>query len=416
VGYNKPVIVGHFIVSFDNVVNGFLSAVMAPLFFGATDDQVIQLLASYAAYAALFATGPIGAITFGRVGDKIGRRRALLASIAGIGIPVVSIGILPTYSTIGNLAPFMLLLLRLVQGVFKGAEFAGVLIHNHETGNKKISSSADVVSIGCLGGFIAAFVCWGVSQDVMPSWSWRIPFWIGGVLALVTFLFRMRIPETDDFIRILNEQKVSRTPIRDLLRGYKLETFTGIAVGATYTTFAYSSMIFGNRLFQQAGYSVAQSMLFSMCDLFWISASISICGRIADKVGILKQVNYATIILMVAAMPVCLLISGPLTLVNIYAYMIIVTFLGSLLASCFAAYVLRLFPISCRYSGFSVTDSFGAVIGGVTPFMMLLFSSMFDSNLGCSIWLYVVSIPTFILVNMMDKAAKRRAHDVSVEH
>ncbi|MDR2458950.1 MAG: MFS transporter [Holosporales bacterium] len=406
--YNKPVVVGHFVVSFDNVVNGFLTVVMAPLFFGATDSQVIQLLSSYAAYAALFITGPIGALTFGRMGDKIGRRRMLLVSIAGIGIPVVSIGILPTYSTIGIAAPIILVFLRFIQGIFKGAEFAGVLIHNHETGNKEVRSSADVVSIGCLGGFIAAVVCWGISQDVMPSWSWRAPFWIGGLLALATFLFRMRIPETDDFIRVLNEQNISRTPIRDLLRDYKLETFTGIAVGATYTAFAYSSMMFGNRLFQQAGYSVAQSMLFSACDLFWISASISICGRIADKVGVLRQINYATIILMVTAMPVCMLISGQLTLVNIYVYMIIVTFLGSLLASCFAAYVLQLFPISCRYSGFSVTDSFGAIIGGLTPFMMLLFSSVFDSNLGCAAWLYVVSVPTFILVNVMDSIMKRR--------
>jgi MHS family proline/betaine transporter-like MFS transporter len=408
VKYNTPVIMGHFVVSFDNVVNGFLTVMMAPLFFGATDSKLVQLLSSYAAYAALFVTGPFGAITLGRMGDKIGRRTALLISIAGIGIPVVSIGILPTYSTIGVTAPLVLICLRLIQGIFKGAEFAGVLVHNHEIGNTKVSSSADVVSIGCVGGLVAAVMCWIISHEAMPSWSWRIPFWIGGLLALATFLFRMRIPETDDFIRVLSEQKVSKAPIRDLLRDHKLATFTGIAVGATYTTFAYSSMIFGNRLFQQAGYSVSQSMLFSTCDLLWISVSISICGRIADKIGILKQVNYASIILMIAAMPVCMLISGQLTLMHIYAYMIIVTFLGSLLASCFAAYVLRLFPISCRYSGFSITDSFGAIIGGLTPFMMLLFSSVFGSNLGCAAWLYVVSIPTFILVNVMNRSVTRR--------
>ncbi|MDR1333378.1 MAG: MFS transporter [Holosporales bacterium] len=408
VKYNKAVVVGHFVVSFDNVVNGFLAVVMAPLFFGATNDPIIQLLSSYAAYAALFISGPIGAVTFGRMGDIMGRKKALLISIMGIGVPVVSIGILPTYSTIGIAAPLILISLRLVQGVFKGAEFAGVLIHNHETGNNKTSSSANVVSIGCFGGCVAAVTCWMVLHESMPVWAWRIPFIVGGLLAFGTFCLRIRIPETDDYIRILSKQKISRTPIKDLMRHHRMETISGIAVGATYTTFAYSSMIFGNRLFQQAGYTASQSMLFSMCDLLWISISISICGKIADRIGVLRQIKYGTIILMITAVPVCSLISGQLTLVRIYAYMIIVSFLGALLASCFAAYVLKLFPPTCRYSGFSVTDSLGAIIGGFTPFMMLLFSSLCGSNIGCAIWLYIVTLPTFILVSIMHKIAERR--------
>lgn len=409
--YNKAVVSGHFVISFDNVINGFLAVVMAPLFFGEHNNPIIQLLSSYAAYAALFITGPIGAIAFGRIGDKYGRRKSLLISIIGIGLPVFIIGLLPTYKTIGLIAPFILIFLRMVQGFFKGSEYSGVLIHNYETGNKKTSSSANIVSCGCMGGCIAALVCWGITQDGSPIWFWRIPFLIGGILAFIIFLFRVRIQETDDYIEVLNKHQISENPIKDLFLNHKLETVVGIAISAAYNSVAYSSMMFGNRLFQQAGYSISQSMIFSMFDLLWISISISICGKIADKVGLIRQIKYGSLLLAIMALPACYLISGELTLMKIYSYMIIVTFLSASLASCSAAYVVKLFPPVCRYSGFGITDSLGAIIGGFTPFMMLLFSSLFKSNLGCSVWLYIITIPTFILVSVMNKRLEKRVQN-----
>ncbi|MDR1034553.1 MAG: MFS transporter [Holosporales bacterium] len=405
--YNRTVNGGHFVISFDNVINGFLAVVMAPLFFGASQDPIIQLLCSYAAYGALFVTGPVGALMFGRMGDKFGRKRALLISITGIGCPVFLIGILPTYSMIGVAAPIVLIMLRMVQGFFKGAEYSGVLIHNHEMGNKKISSSANIISLGCFGGVAAAVTCWFATQEASPVWSWRVPFIVGGVLASVVFFFRMKIPETDDFIEIQNQNKTLKSPLMALLRSHKLEMFVGTAVCAMYTSFAYSSMMFGNRLFQQAGYPVSQSMIFSMFDMLWISISISICGRIADRIGLVRQIQIGALVLLVASYPLCMLITGELTLFKIYAYMTCVTFLSASIASCSAAYVLRLFPAQCRYTGFSVTDSLGAIIGGATPFMMLLFSAVFSTNMGCVVWFYITTIPTFVLICIVDRRTRR---------
>ncbi|MDR1289500.1 MAG: MFS transporter [Holosporales bacterium] len=409
--YNNAVIGGHFVISFDNVINGFLAVVMAPLFFGSSQDPIIQLLSSYAAYAALFVTGPIGALMFGRMGDKFGRKRALLISITGIGLPVFMIGILPTYSLIGITAPIILIFLRMLQGFFKGAEYSGVLIHNHEMGHKKVSSSANIISLGCCGGCAAAVTCWLATQDGYPDWSWRMPFIVGGLLASIVFFFRMRIPETDDFIEIQNQHKTLKSPIMTLLRYHKLETAVGIAVCAMYTSFAYSSMMFGNRLFQQAGYPVSQSMIFSMFDMLWISISISICGKIADRIGMVRQIQIGSLILIAASYPLCTLIAGELTLFKIYLYMVCVTFLSASIASCSAAYVLRLFPAQCRYTGFSITDSLGAIIGGATPFMMLLFSALFETNIGCVIWFYVTTIPTFVLIYLMDRKIQNNASE-----
>ena len=108
--YNKNVLAGHFVISFDRVINGFLAVVMAPLFFSGVDDKIIQLLCSYAAFAVLYIAAPLGATVLGKVGDKFGRKKALLLSILGVAVPVLCISVLPTYRTIGIVAPIILVL------------------------------------------------------------------------------------------------------------------------------------------------------------------------------------------------------------------------------------------------------------------------------------------------------------------
>ncbi len=410
--YNKAVLAGHFVISFDRVINGFLAVVMAPLFFEVTDNKILQLLSSYAAFAALYITGPLGAIFFGRIGDKIGRKKALLLSILGFAVPVFLIGICPTYKTIGFAAPVLLIFLRLIQGFFDGSEYPGVLIHNYEIGNKKVSSSANIISWGGLGGLTGALICWGITQGDMPSWSWRIPFLVGGGLAFVVYIFRTRIPETEDFIVILEKHQVLSTPIKELFSKYRLEMMVSILVCAAYSSFMYSSMMFGNRLFQQAGYTVSQSMLFCVVNLLWNSIALTIFGKLAECIGMTKQIRISLVSIMIIALPVSRLISGEMTIWNIYAYMFIISSLGTLILSCSANYVMKLFPSSCRYSGFAITDSIGSIAGGFTPFMMLLFSELFGTNLACSIWFYIIALPTLALITIMERKKELQAHSI----
>ncbi|MDR0942522.1 MAG: MFS transporter [Holosporales bacterium] len=405
--YNKVVVIGHFVVCFDNVINGLLAVVMASYFFKSSSSS-IQLLASYASLIALYATGPLGAVVFGRIGDKFGRKKALLVSIMGIGLPTCLIGVMPDYAVWGNIAPLLLVLLRLIQGVFKMSEAGGVFIYNYETGNRGVSSSANIEALGCFGGCFAALLCSIITQEGMPNWGWRIPFICGGVFTFIIFVLRVRIRETDDFIQVLKKNTLSKTPLKILFKKYKFRILTGVIIEGMLMSTAYSSMLFGNRLFQQAGYSISQSMIFNVFDLLWMSLSQIICGKIAERVGMLRQLKYGSLILLLLIWPVCLLISGELTYMKIYSFMAIITFLSALGESCVILYILKMFPISCRYSGYTFTDSSGSIIGSATPFMMLLFSEMFHSNMGCAVWLFIVTVPAFVFICIMNRMIEKR--------
>lgn len=405
---NKSVVAGHLVVSFDNVINGFLSVVIAPIFFGLSLDPTIQLLLSYAAFATVYVFLPFGALVFGKLGDQIGRRKILLCSILGVGVPSLLMGLLPTHEAMFT-APLILLILRAAQGFFSGSEYSGVLIYNHETGNKHPDSASNIISYGTMGGFVAAIICFFITQEGYPAWFWRIPYIVGGIAALVVFATRKKISETTEYLIALKEKSIEKSPMKKLLADYKLELMVSISVSACYIGTAYSSIIFGNRLFQQAGYTVHKSMIFSMINLLFSSFSIMIMGKVAKVLGVKNLLKYGALIFIFASFPVCLLISGELTIIKIYLYMTIVTFLSASIASCSATYISDLFKVSCRYSGFSMADSIGSIIGGITPFMLLLFSSIFKSNIGCVVWFYILTIPTFILVCIMNRTLDARS-------
>ncbi|MDR0744460.1 MAG: hypothetical protein LBE97_00680, partial [Holosporales bacterium] len=201
-------------------------------------------------------------------------------------------------------------------------------------------------------------------------------------------------------------------PLKELWKNFKFEVVVSITVSACYLGTSYSAMMFGNRLFQQAGYPVSHSMLYSFIDLLWASIALRIAGYIADRIGSQQLLKLGIMLLAVVALPVCYLISGELTLAKIYTYMTIMTFLSSVVLCCAANYATAMFPVKCRYSGYSITDSIGSIIGGFTPFMMLLFADLFHSNLWCVLWIYILTIPTFLLVSIMNKKINSREEEI----
>ncbi|MFO1418890.1 MAG: MFS transporter [Methylotetracoccus sp.] len=184
---------------YDFAVYGYFAGVIGRLFFP-SDDPAVSLIASFGAFAAGFLVRPIGGLVFGRIGDLVGRRRALTLSVLAMALPTILIACLPTYQTIGIAAPIAIVLLRIVQGLSVGGEFTSSLIFlvEHSPPEKRAATAiwgSWGASAGILlGSAIGALLTQMVDGEQLLLWGWRIPFALGGLVALSAFLVRRKLP------------------------------------------------------------------------------------------------------------------------------------------------------------------------------------------------------------------------------
>ena len=195
--------VGGVIEWYDFAIYGILAPTIAAKFFP-EGDRLGALLATYGVFAIGFAARPLGALLFGYLGDRVGRRNALLASILVMGGCTVLMAVLPSYAHIGIAAPLLLTLLRVAQGLSVGGEFSGASVYlaEHAPPARRgfITSLAECAAIVgfLLGAAVGAVAAGVMGEAVMADWGWRVPFAIGGVLALGLLFVRRNMPESPE--------------------------------------------------------------------------------------------------------------------------------------------------------------------------------------------------------------------------
>jgi MHS family proline/betaine transporter-like MFS transporter len=195
---------GTLIEGYDSLLYGYFASVFAQLFFP-PDDPAAGLLNTFAIFALGFAARPLGGIVFGHLGDRVGRRAALIASILVMATATLGIGLLPTYAAIGLWAPALLLLCRLLQGFSVGGEYVGanILILEHaspERSGRRVSANqvASTLGIAAAGG-TGLLLAGVLSEEQLTGWGWRLPFLFAVPLAVVGLYLRLRIPDSPAF-------------------------------------------------------------------------------------------------------------------------------------------------------------------------------------------------------------------------
>ena len=205
----------------------YLYAVLAPffasLFFPAGNDTA-ALLSAFATYAAGFLVRPFGALIFGRIGDLVGRKYTFLVTIMVMGSATFLVGVLPTFNTVGWLAPIMLVTLRLCQGLALGGEYGGAVTYvaEHSRPHERGYATSYIQTTATLGLLLALIVialCRGnmVAKD-FAEWGWRIPFLVSVILLVFSVYIRLKLNETPIFKKMVQEGKGSKGPAnRELL-------------------------------------------------------------------------------------------------------------------------------------------------------------------------------------------------------
>ena len=221
----------------------YLYAVLAPFFaalFFPTENATAALLSAFATYAAGFLVRPFGAVIFGRVGDLVGRKYTFLVTIMVMGSATFLVGVLPTYSSIGWLAPILLVSLRLLQGLALGGEYGGAATYvaeharAHERGYAT-SWIQTTATLGLLLALILIALCRGnMAAKDFAEWGWRIPFLISVILLVFSVYIRLKLNETPIFQKMVQEGKGSKAPLTESFFHYPNNKYVLLALlGAT---------------------------------------------------------------------------------------------------------------------------------------------------------------------------------------
>src|SRR6187549_2314083 len=202
----------------------YLYATLAPFFaalFFPPGNETAALLASFATYAAGFLVRPFGALVFGRIGDLVGRKYTFLVTILVMGFSTALVGLMPTYESIGMIAPTLLVLLRLAQGLALGGEYGGAATYvaEHAPNEKRGLHTSWIQTTASLGFFLSLVVigtCRRVfDEPTFKAWGWRIPFLISLVLLVISIYIRLKLNESPVFLQMKSQGKGSKSPLKD---------------------------------------------------------------------------------------------------------------------------------------------------------------------------------------------------------
>ena len=202
--------IGNVLEYYDFIVYAYLAGTIAHKFFP-SDNEAAGLLASFAAFGVGFLARPLGGFVVGRIGDKRGRKAALLITIFGMALGTVGIGLLPTYETIGLMAPVLLVAMRLIQGLAAGGEWGGAtafIVESAPPGRRGLFGSigqASIAASNLLGSVVVATIAGIFTADQMQDWAWRVPFLLGGLLLPVGVYMRRNLQETPAFVEAQQE-------------------------------------------------------------------------------------------------------------------------------------------------------------------------------------------------------------------
>jgi len=401
---NYALIMGHMVECFDATIYGFYAVILAPYFF---PPNAPQALLSFGAFSAGFLGRPLGALFFGFLGDKFGRKTPLLATMALVGFPTLIIGILPTYHQIGMCAPFILFTCRFAQGFFFGAEYAGVNVYTYETHNNQSTlgfKMATLVAAGSMGAVIATALGAFFTMDSMPKQAWRIPFILGGLAAFFVFFWRRSMDETSMFKETQKNKRLVKFPTAALWK-YKREVLVSLFIFSLNTAPLYLVTVFGNHMFREFGYSSSQSMLLNMSVLIFDSIMIVLYGRLSDYVGFEKQIIWGCLWLLIMAIPSFHLVTTYPSLITIYIFMLLISTGNTLVASCTNPYISSLFPVNCRFSALALSFTLGgALISGNTPAVADYLTKVMHTKAAPALWLMFISLLSLLGIFWLRKA------------
>jgi MFS family permease len=362
--------VGNFVEWYEFGAYGFFATVIAANFFSSTSTSDAEsLIKTYASFALAFFFRPIGAAVFGRVGDRIGRRPTLILVLLLMTLSTTLIGVLPTYATVGAAAPWLLTLVRALQGLSAGGEFGGAVSIMTEFAPKTKRGlygawQSFTVALGLLAGAgLAATLATVLSKEALTDWGWRVPFLLALPLGLVALWLRLRLDETPNFARV--QQEESRPPAD------KAEVARAIALGIGrlmgWSAAGYTFLVVMPSYLQATlNATFQQALVATVLANAGFAASIMPAGWLSDRIGRRPVMVAGAGLVVVLAFPLMnLLQDKEAGNAAKGAAVFVAGLVVGLMAGPGPAMLAEMFPTRARYTGLGLAYSLSnAVFSG----------------------------------------------------
>ena len=378
---------------YDFSLYGYMAVVIAPLFFP-SGDPTVSLLAALAVFGTAYFVRPLGGIVFGHIGDKYGRKTALLGTLICMGIGSTLMGLLPTFEQMGYFATALLVLVRLLQGFSAGGEVGGSATFISESSPPHMKATFGAFTpMGSTGGFaVAAAVAGAVTAlttpEQMSSWGWRIPFLLALPLTLLCIWARTRVKETYES----KPEKKEHSPIGAVFRLQTKALLQSTAISAATNGTAYIGLTYMSiHLVKQLGYPAGNVYWVATLAIGLSALLMPLGGYIGDRIGLRRLMLVGLIGYIILTYPMMGLMERSL-MVAAWAYVVLML---NTVATQVSAYTLLplLFQPQYRYTGVATGWNLGVIIaGGTAPYVAVKLVQMTENKQSPAYFVIVAAI------------------------
>jgi MHS family proline/betaine transporter-like MFS transporter len=360
---------GTFIEYYDFSVYGYVAATLAIVFFP-SDDPTVGLLNTLLVFGSAFLVRPLGAVFFGWLGDRRGRRTSLIASITCMGAAATMTGLLPGYAQIGVLAPILLVVFRMLQGFSTGGEIGGAAAYIREWAapDRRSLYVSFIPSFAQLGkglaAGLAALVAASMPAAMLEDWGWRIPFLLALPLGILCLILRLKIEDSPEYQAIDESDATAQSPFREVLTRYPKQLAKVFSISLVQNLGTYIGTVFVAVYFSEIlGFTKGEASTIVLIAVLFAAVLIPFAGQLGSRIGSRRVLLWSYTAYVVVTIPSFALMNQQSFGLALLGLAIGIIPYSLCQAGTYGA-MSEFYPTRVRHTGVAVGHSVGAVVGG----------------------------------------------------